>query len=146
MEGLTEVAQQSGVVMDYSLTSLKRALKWILSGVKVVRVPVPSTEPEWVREFHKDGLIDFPEESKYLILRAAYYLGECFTRADDKLRWAVGRSDTVEKHMPVVAGFRHEKEIAPMLVCENLIKRVRGYASPEAHIDVMVDTWTKLMP
>src|SRR5258708_5397022 len=62
MDVMVPAAQQAGVRMDHSIHSLPSVLKWILTEIQIVRVPVPATEPEWIRDFHKDGLIDFPDE------------------------------------------------------------------------------------
>jgi hypothetical protein len=146
MDVMVPASAQVGVKMNYSLETLPSVLKWILSNVTIVRVPVPASEPAWVREFHKEGLVDFPEESKYLILRAAFYLGECFVRSNRALSWSVGSTDRVEKNMPVVSGFRHDKEMAPMMVCENVFGAILGDGKPDSAIDTMVDTWTGFMP
>jgi hypothetical protein len=146
MDTLVRATKQAGVQMDYSIGSLSPVLKWILTGIQIIRVPVPATEPQWIRDFHRGGLIAFPDESKYLILRAAYYLGECFVRANSALIWTVGDPEGAEKNMPVVAGFRSSMEMAPMMVCENLFGRVVGDGVPETHIDAMVKTWVGFMP
>lgn len=141
MNAMIAAAKHAGVKMDYSLGTLPSVLKWIMSAVTVTRVPVSDTEPKWIREFHKDGLIEFPEQSKYLILRAAYYLGECFVRASAALSWTVGDPEYIEKNMPVVAGFRGRMELAPMMVCENTFAAILGDGEPESVIDVMVRSW-----
>ena len=146
MDVMVPAAQQAGVRMDYSIASLPSVLKWILSGVQITRIPVPATEPQWIRDFHKDGLIDFPEESKYLILRAAYYLGETFVRANQALFWTVGDSESVEKNMPVIGGFRSGDEMAPLMVCENALGAILGDGEKESCIDVMVHSWVGFMP
>jgi hypothetical protein len=146
IDGMIPVAQKSDVRLDYSIDSLSCVLKWILTGIQIVRVPISATEPEWVRDFHKDGLIDFPDESKFLILRAAYYLGECFVRASPALAWTIGDQDYVEKNMPVVAGFRSGMEMAPMMVCANVFGRIVGRGAPESHVDIMIHKWIEFMP
>ena len=114
-EGMRSAAQHAGVTMDYSVVSLSPFLKWIVQQVQVVRIPVPASEPKWIREAHKDGLIDFEQESKSLILRAAYYLGETFVRSHPSLGWTTGNPEYLEKNMPVVAGFRSGLEMSPNL-------------------------------
>lgn len=146
MNVMTSGAEDAGIVMNYRLDSLTSVLKWILRSVQVVRVPVPAREPDWVREFHKEGLIEFPDGSKYLILRAAYYLGECFVRANGGLSWTVGNPDTIEKNMPVVAGFQSGVAMAPMMVCENAFGAIVGDGEPPSIIDTMVQTWIGLIP
>jgi hypothetical protein len=139
-------AERLGLAVNYSLESLPSILRWFVRDIQVTRVPVPDTEPEWVRSFHKNGLTEFTEQSKYLTLRAAYYLGECFVRADRKLHWAIGNQEHMVVNMPVVTGFQFSKEMAPEMVCENLFRRIRGYDGPESDIDVMVEKWVSFMP
>lgn len=143
VESLRAGAEQSGVEMNFSIDSLPSVLRWIIGKVQIVRVPVPESEPEWVRSFHKDGLIDFDEESKYWILRAAYYLGECFVRNYPSLQWTTGDPEYIEKNMPVVAGFRNGDEMAPMMIVENLFLRILGDSAPITSIDTAIETWMK---
>ncbi len=146
METLHPAAEHAGILMDYSLGTLPSVLKWIGSALHVMRVPVADTEPDYIREYHKEGLIDFPEESKYLILRAAYYMGESFVRANEKLFWTIGDPEYIQKHMPVVAGFREDDEMAPMMVCKNVFSRVYGRGASDSNIDALVRTWVASMP
>jgi hypothetical protein len=141
VELLRASIEPSGVVMDFSVASLPSVLRWILGNIRIVRIPVPATEPEWIREAHKDGLIDFDEESKYWILRAAYYLGESFVRGYPSLRWTTGNPEYIEKNLPVVAGFHSGTEMAPMMIVENLFGRILGDAVPTTDIDTAIRAW-----
>jgi hypothetical protein len=143
VDSLRGDAERRGVPLDFSIASLPSILRWFLGRVRIVRVPVPTTEPEWIRDWHKDGLIDFDKESKYWILRAAYYLGECFVHSCSSLRWATGDPEYVEKNMPVVAGFRSGKEMAPMVVVENLFSRILGDGAPSDDIDTAISAWAR---
>lgn len=146
LEVLRSAAAAAGISIDYSLGSLPGFFRWMLSAIRVVRVPVPATEPEHVRQFHSKGLIEFTVDSKYQVLRAAYYLGESFVRANPDLMWSTGSPDTIVKNMPVVAGFQHEQELPPIMVCENLFGGIVGDAEPETVIDTMIDSWIEAMP
>lgn len=141
IEAMRLEIEEAGFALDYSIASLAPILKWILKRIKIVRAPVPDTEPDWIRQAHGKGFIDFPEKSKYFILRAAYYLGESFVRTYASLRWATGNPEYVEKNMPVVAGFRFGKELAPMMVVKNVYSRILGDGAPDTHIDTMLETW-----
>jgi hypothetical protein len=145
IEAMRPAIEEAGFTMDYSMTSLSPILKWILNKIEIVRVPVPETEPDWIRQAHREGLVDFPEQSKYLILRAAYYLGESFVRTYPLLQWAPGNPEYIEKNMPVVAGFRFGKELAPMMIMENLYSRILGDGAPDGHVDVMIETWQSFL-
>ncbi len=129
--------------MDYSIASVPDALKWILKDVRIVRVPVPPSEPDWIRQAHKDGLVEFDEASKYPVLRAAYYLGESFVRAYPALYWTIGDPGYLQKNMPVVARFESGKEMAPIMIVENLSCRIFGRGAPVTDIDRAVGAWAK---
>ena len=139
-------AVRAGVAVDFSIASLPAFFRWVLPDIEVMRTPVPETEPEWIREFHKDGLIEYTEESKYLVLRTAYYLRECFVRSNDALSWGIGNRDSVENNMPVVTGFRFKMEMAPMMVCENVFSGIIGDIKSDAVIDTMISTWIGFTP
>jgi len=76
-----------------------------------------------------------------MVLRIAYYMGECFVRNFPDLVWAVGDADTALKNIPVVSGFRGGQEMPPMLVAENLFARVLLDKAGENAFDVAVQTW-----
>ena len=146
IEGMRAAAEQAGVAMDDSIASVPHVLKWILKDVRIVRVSVPASEPDWVRQAHADGLIDFDDGSKYLILRAAYYLGQCFVGTCPSLHWTIGNPDYIEKNMPVVAGFESGTEMAPMMVVQNLFARILGDNAPITDIDRAVAAWGNDIP
>ncbi len=146
IEVIRPAAVSAGVVMDFSVASLPAFFRWILPNIEITRIPVPKTEPDWIREFHKNGLVEFTEESKYLVLRTAYYLGECFVRTNKQLSWAIGNSDSIEKNMPVVTGFRFKMQMAPMMICENVLAGILGDGKSEAVIDTMISSWVGFMP
>ena len=70
------------------------------------------------------GLYSFDDFSKVLVLRASYYLGECFVRNYNNLSWNIGLTHTAVVNMPVITGFKKKIELAPILVCENLLRRL----------------------
>jgi hypothetical protein len=146
IELMRPAAARAGVELSFSIESLRAFFRWILPHIEIIRVPVPETEPDWIREFHKDGLIEFTEESKYLILRTAYYLGECFVRATKDLSWGIGDLDSIEKNMPVITGFRSKMEMAPMMICENVFGGILGDGKPETVIDTMIKSWVGFIP
>lgn len=107
--------------------------------------PVPQDVPRWIRQAHKAGITEFDDDSQALLLRAAYYLGECFARLPD-LYWATGDPEYMEKHMPVVAGFRSDEELPPLVVVENLFARIVGDAHPSKEIDETIEVWKRDRP
>ena len=145
-EAMRPAAVQANVVVDFSVASLPTFFRWMLGNIEIIRIPVPDSEPDWIRDFHKDGLIELTDESKYLLLRTAYYLGECFVRTNKGLSWGIGNLDSVEKNMPVVAGFRFKMEMAPMLICENVFSGILGDGKPDTVIETMLSRWVGFMP
>jgi hypothetical protein len=99
--------------------------------------------PEWIRSTpeYERGLFEFDEDSKNLICFVAYYLGECFVRNYSQLRWATGNAEYAEANMPVVTGFKREIELAPMLVLENLFRRITAKPDRISDIEIAIDTW-----
>jgi hypothetical protein len=132
--------------LNYRLDTLTESLKWFLRQVKVKNVPVPSTEPSWIQHAHKNGLYEFDEVSKTNVLHAAFYLGESFVQANEKLKWAIGNPEMIQKNMPVVTGFQRGHELAPLMVVENVFLRILGDRVPLTHLDKMVEVWHSRLP
>jgi hypothetical protein len=55
----------------------------------------------------------------------------------------VGDADCAEKHMPVVMGFQHDLELAPIMVAENLYRRVICDRSASQSIATAADYWKR---
>jgi hypothetical protein len=140
LEELKSDALNDGVNLDYSLSSLADVLKWLMKRVRVHRIPVPADEPHWIRQAHHKGLIEFDDNSRVIILRAAYYLGECFARLP-RMRWTTGNAEYLQNNMPVVAGFRLNQELPPLVVIENVFARILGDGVPNTNIDSTIGVW-----
>lgn len=145
LEAMDPDAAIEGVRFDYSQSSLRDVLKWMIKRARVHRMPVPEEEPSWIRQAHRDGLIEFDDDSKAIILRAANYLGECLSRLPG-LRWATGHVDYLHENMPVVAGFRQDDELPFVVVVENVCARILGRGAPITTIDSTIETWKGLCP
>jgi hypothetical protein len=145
VEATLAEARQQGLRTDYSIESVAPLLRWAVGQVKTVPIPEDTSVPTWIRETesYKSSLVGFDNASKPIVLRLAYYLGECFVRGFAVLTWAVGGQETALKNMPVVSGFGNGIELAPMLVAENLLLRVlSGNGRTPDDFDVAVRTWT----
>lgn len=139
-------AKQVGVECNYRVASLPAFLRWAFSEMKTVPREADPEVPEWIRstEDYQNGLFDFDDRSKSLICFASYYLGECFIRDyPSKLKWSVGNQELHQANMPVVTGFKHEKELPPMLVIENLFRRAIKNPKRQGDIDRAACTWEK---
>jgi len=119
-------ARRDGLETDFGVESLPPLKRWALRQLKTVpQLPDPSL-PTWItktEDYHRN-LFDFDDPSKIVVLRFAYYMGECFVRNFADLLWSVGDVDTALKNIPVVSGFRGGLEMPPMLVAENLFRRM----------------------
>jgi hypothetical protein len=147
-QGMKETRSQAardGVDCDYSIGTLADVLKWIVKQVRVHRVPVPEQEPWWIRQAHPDGVAEFGEDSKAILMRAGYYLGECFARLPG-LRWTTGNPEYLEKNMPVIAGFRGDQELPPLVVVENMFARIVADGGLPERIDGTLDVWLRDCP
>lgn len=140
-------AERAGLRFDFSLESLPDVLKWFLSRVSMIRVPRREDAPDWIRATYSDDTVaEFDEESKDIVLRAAYYLGATFVQASPQLSWNTANRETIQQNMPVVTGFQHGIELAPMLVTENLFSSVVGDGKPVAIVDWTIQAWCKDLP
>lgn len=146
--GFEEVARQAeavGLATDYSVESIAPFMLWLLPQLSTTPVAEDSSVPTWIRQTkeYRDGLYEFTESARVMVLRSAFYLGESFVRSFPQLRWGVGDEDYAEKHMPVVAGFKHDLELAPIMVAENLYRRVICDRSTSQCIAAAVEHWTR---
>ena len=145
IDKMMPLVADDGCNMDYSLSTLGHLLKWMVKTVRVDRVPVPDEVPSWIRQAHPDGLTEFDEGSKTIVLRTAYYLGECFARLPE-LRWATGNIEYLYKNMPVVTGFQFDKELPPLVVVDNMFAIIAGDGGPPARIDTTIEVWKGFCP
>jgi hypothetical protein len=140
--------EKDNILADFSIQSIPGVLKWLFDKIKTIPKQVDETLPKWIRECdsYLNGLFDFDEPSKVLILRASYYWGECFVRYSDILSWTIGNSETAEQNMPVVAGFVDEIEMAPLLIVENLFLRILADGAPYEDINRAIESWLSDIP
>ena len=134
-----------GIKMDFSLKSLPPFIRWVLKRMVTIPLKPDPSAPEWIRsnEVYNKRLFEFDDASNELILEAAYYLGECFMRTHSSLTWDLGDIKTAEGNMPVIAGFEHGLEMAPILVMSNLLRGVTAEPKKIGDIEIMVDSWNK---
>jgi hypothetical protein len=138
-------AKRSGVDFDYSLASLPRCLAWLVQDVHVNWVPLPDDVPDWMRSAHPRGSSEFDDDSKSILLRTGYYLGECFARLPG-FHWTVGDSEYMQMNMPVVTGFQNDRQLPPLVVVENLFLRIVADGAPLSEIDSTIAAWLRDVP
>src|SRR5215469_6333678 len=109
--------------MDHSIKSISPFIRWIQTRLNAIPQEPDPEVPEWIRktDSYTKYLFEFDEPSKTLVLQAAYYFGESFVKSYKHLKWGTGDTETAEANMPVVAGFQHELEMAPILVVDNVL-------------------------
>jgi hypothetical protein len=140
-------AESEGISMDFSLGSVPPLWRWILTRVKTIQGPMDESLPSWIKESVKaTDLVEFEEESKPLVMRAAYYLGEAFVRHSGRLSWGTGNADYMECNMPVVAGFRKGLQLPPITVTENVFLNILAEGDSPRVIEKMIDHWRSLIP
>ena len=132
-----------GVPANFGIDSVAPFMRWVAARLKTVPTAPDTQLPTWIRETdsYAKNLFEFDEVSKILTLRAAYFLGESFVRSFRNLHWTIGNSETAEANMPVIGGFQAGLELAPILITENLLRRVIAEPSKESDIDKAVDYW-----
>lgn len=133
------------IKMDFSVKSLPRFIRWTLKQLATVPLKADPAVPEWIRnnEVYTKHLFEFDVPSKELVLQAAYYLGESFVRSHSSLHWGIGDITTAEANMPVVAGFKYDLEMAPILVTENLLESIIAEPSKAGDVEIMINTWNQ---
>ncbi len=143
---LVEQAQYSGIVADFSLSSLSDVMKWGLANVRTKPKAADKNVPEWIRntDSYKNNLYEMDEPSGILMFRMAYYLGECFVRAFPALRWDIGDNESALCNMPVITGFPQRQEMPPIKIVENLYGRILSGAAGNEAIDIALQRWREI--
>jgi hypothetical protein len=135
----------AGLRMDYSLKLISPFMRWVLKRLTAIPEEPDPTIPEWIRNTasYTSRLFEFNGPSEELILQAAYYFGESFVRSRSSLYWGTGDIKTYEANMPVVIGFQHELELAPILIAENLLRRVTAEPKKIGDFQTAVESWSR---
>jgi len=133
--------------IQYDTVSLSELPEELLKiGLRLTTVPVAAdpSVPEFVRntDDYKEGLFEFTEDSKRLIVGAAYMLGNCFVREFTKLAWGTGNPEYATGRMPVITGFTSDEELAPLLVANNLFRRLVKNRSLTKIFETCVERWS----
>lgn len=144
---LIKQSQIDGLKVDFSIDSIEPLFKWVINRVDTIERDPDETLPEWIRKStsYLENLFDFNEPSKILIMRIAFYLGEVFVRKYGTLSWSTGNRESAVQNMPVVTGFKHRIEMAPILVSENTISRIVVNPEKTSEIAMMIDSWENLV-
>lgn len=130
------------VELDFRLESIPIVLNTLVPKLKTIPKEMDLTLPEFIRntETYKNNLFEFDQKSNYLVLAAAYYLGESFIRNYSFLFWSIGSKETIHANMPVVSGFRFN-ELPPLVIVENLFRGIVSRMKDDTAIDVMINAW-----
>lgn len=140
---------QCGINTDFGIDNIEPVLVWISNKLKTFPEIPDDSLPDWIRNSssYRGGLFSFDEASNILMLRGSYFLGESFVRDNSKLSWAVGDVDSAVKNMPVVTGFKNGMEMSPLMVLENVYKRIiADGVSTTGSIKKLIDTWKNYSP
>jgi hypothetical protein len=147
---LEQLVARHGAALDFSVDSIRAAFEVVARQVDTVPTALDESLPAWMKnsESFRAGLYEFSDDSRLLVLRLSYYLAETLIRASgEALRWGVGGPDTAVQHQPVVEGFRGVVQMSPLLVTENLLRRLIEEPDPRTADDVdrAVATWQGLV-
>jgi hypothetical protein len=125
------------------LSALASVLLKIGSRLETFPIAADTTVPEFVRntEDYREGLFEFTEESKRLIIGAAYLIGHCFVREYSTLEWGTGKPEYATGNMPVIRGFASGEELAPLLVANNLFRRSLKNRATTKIFETFVERW-----
>ncbi|XZE18353.1 hypothetical protein SH449x_003643 [Pirellulaceae bacterium SH449] len=133
--------------IEYNTVSLSELPDKLLEiGLRLTTIPVAAdpSVPEFIRntDDYKEGLFEFTEDSKRLIIGAAYMLGNCFVREFTKLAWCTGNPEYATGRMPVITGFASGEELTPLLVANNLFRRLVKNRSLTKIFETFVERWS----
>ncbi|SRR5258706_2015677 len=142
-----EVRLQGGILCDFSIPSIAPVMTSLLPKMVRILLEPDLSVPPWIRDTdsYRNDHFDFDSASKELIVTTSYYLGECFIRSFPSLRWATGKHGMAQMNMPVVTGFTHEKEMAVMMVAENIFAAALANPAEKAEIEKTVNFWTEFV-
>ena len=138
-----EELRRDGVLPDFSVSSISIVFAWIVKKLRTIPMDPDESLPKWIRQSddYIESLFDFDDDSKTLVLRAAYYLGESFNQFSDELHWGTGNTNFAEQNMPVITGFKKEMELAPLLITENIFFRILLNGAPDNDAEEAVKVW-----
>jgi hypothetical protein len=121
---------------------------WVSDHVKTIKPDRDEDVPAWIKEWdeYEANNFDFDDESRILLVRLAYYLGESFVREFEVLSWAVGAWDSAAAGQPVVSGFNHEIEMAVLMVAENFVRTILTGEGTEVRLNDSIAGWIELLP
>ena len=143
IQTLIKSAQKQGIATDFSVDSIEPLFHFSLDQIETVSKEPDGRLPDYIlgSSSYIENLFDFSEASKVIIVKLAYYLGEAFVRTYPQLSWSTGNQENAEQNMPVITGFNHNLEMAPMLISENIIARVIADPESSGDIKAMVKSW-----
>ena len=145
-QGFSQMSQAviaDGIDVDYTIPSLSSVFKWILVRLETLPIDEDESLPTLIRETdsYKKGLYSFDNASNVLILRFAYYMGECFVRNHESLNWSIGRVKTMQHNMPVVTGFKNKMELAVFVVSKNMFSKAIEEGDLSNNVESALQTW-----
>jgi hypothetical protein len=148
LERFREQAKDAGASCDFTIQSVAGFVRYVMESLSTRSIPPDENVPEWIRstDDYKNSLYEFDERSGDLIVTAAFYVGEAFRRSFDGLEWGTGDTETAFANMPVVQGFENDREFPPILILENLIRRIIEEPEKSGDIEVMVSRWSSMAP
>ena len=143
----TNVFRQTAPGVQFALDRLPAIFERCAKDLSLVPVPTPPDLPDWIASSlpHKDGFFEFDPSSAAVVLRVAFYMGECFVQVST-LSWGIGKRNTAVQNQPVVKGFENGLELSPLLVSENIFRRILDGADASIETSETMDFWVGKTP
>ena len=143
IDGFLAEARGAGVEANFDMATLPEVILWTLGRMKTTPIEPDMSQPEWIRntESYKEGLFELTPASKVYVLRAAYYMGECFVRHYPTLSWGTGDQRAYQSNMPVVRGFMRRMEMPPVLIMTNIVCGIIARPHDRDSARVAVESW-----
>jgi hypothetical protein len=126
-----------------SADDLALGLAQLASQTLRVVLPTDLSIPQSIRntQAYRDNAWEFTPESRPLVIAGGYLLGEWFHRTFENLSWSTGNQAFLTGGMPVIVGFRSNKEMPPLLIAENLFHRFQQQRDSSEIFETTIGKW-----
>ena len=142
--------ESRGGTVDYSTASIRDAFGSVAGQLSTIPTPPDPSLPSWIleSETYQVSRYRFAESSYDSVVALSIYFAEVLLReAQGRLHWEIGSPEVAVQNQPCLGGFRNGVQMAPLLVTENLLRRIVETPDPAVLEDVTraVATWQDLI-
>jgi hypothetical protein len=141
---LDQFLKERGVQPDFQIDGLPEVMRLVWQELSFATRPPNPLELQYP-SLYTGKEKELTPDARHGALTLAYYLGETFVQSfPEALRWDIGDRETIFANHPVIAGFRHDMELAVAPVTQNVLVRAATHATPEPFASA-VSYWRALI-